>query len=245
VHLLRSWEKDEGLPHARVRRLCRPGRAATVVRVDQTLVRIFLPNACAFCLEWWPFVSCLMAVMAHQFLALMARSLLSVALLSSLCACINTKEVDALLVTRTVSQTCCIQHIPVPPSASIERVGEQASEIAVRRGTLARVCGRSSFWGAYLWLLASSAPVLRRWCLSRDYIEYICVHRVHTTTLNIHTRCLVWMDPLMPWASVPPQGTFCFQYLCMFHFCLLLMRLVVHTCTYMLSHTSNWFSGLN
>jgi hypothetical protein len=55
------------------------------------------------------------------------------------------------------SQTRCVQSIPVPPSASIESVGEQASKIAVRRETLARVCGRSGFWGAYSWLLASSA----------------------------------------------------------------------------------------
>jgi hypothetical protein len=47
--------------------------------------------------------------------------------------------------------------IPVPPSASIDSVGEQASEIAVRKATLARVCGLSGFWGAYSRLLASSA----------------------------------------------------------------------------------------
>jgi hypothetical protein len=36
--------------------------------------------------------------------------------------------------------------ILVPPSASIESVREQASEIIVRKATLARVCGRSGFW---------------------------------------------------------------------------------------------------
>jgi hypothetical protein len=43
-------------------------------------------------------------------------------------------------------QTRCVQLILVPPSASIKSVGEQASEIAVRRATLARVCGRLGFW---------------------------------------------------------------------------------------------------
>jgi hypothetical protein len=46
-----------------------------------------------------------LALMARQFLALMARArpLLFVALLPSLCRCIDTEEVDALPVTRTVS----------------------------------------------------------------------------------------------------------------------------------------------
>jgi hypothetical protein len=51
----------------------------------------------------------------------------------------------------------CVQPIPVPPSVSTDSVEEQASEIAVHRETLARVCGRSGFWGAYSRLLASSA----------------------------------------------------------------------------------------
>jgi hypothetical protein len=46
---------------------------------------------------------------------------------------------------RELSHTNCKQHIPVPSSASTERVGEQASEITDRRDTLARVCGRSDF----------------------------------------------------------------------------------------------------
>src|SRR5690348_17136836 len=49
---------------------------------------------------------------------------------------------------RELSHANCKQHIPVPSSASTERVGEQASEITDRRDTLARVCGRSDFWGA-------------------------------------------------------------------------------------------------
>jgi nitrate reductase NapE component len=186
-----------------------------------------------------------LALMARQFLALMARPLLSVALLPSLCHCISTEEMDALPVMRIVSQTRCIQPILVPPCASIERVGEQTSEIVVRRGTLARVCGRTGFCRLYSQLLASSASVLRHRHRSRDCSEYICLHQVCTTTSNIHSRCLVWMETLMPLVSVALLGTFCFQHLCMFHFCLLLMQLVVHKCTYMSSHTSHWFSRLN
>jgi hypothetical protein len=44
---------------------------------------------------------------------------------------------------------------------------------------------------------------------SRDCTAYIWLYRLRTTTSNIHTRCLVWLEPLMPWTSVPSQGTFC------------------------------------
>jgi hypothetical protein len=57
---------------------------------------------------------------------------------------------------QTVSDTLHTA-IPVPPCVSTERVGEQASEIVVRRATLARVCGQLGFWGTYSRLLASSA----------------------------------------------------------------------------------------
>jgi hypothetical protein len=87
--------------------------------------------------------------------------------------------------------------------------------------------------------------VPRRRCHSRDCTAYFCLHRLRTTTSNIHTRCLMWMEPLMPWASVSPQGTICSLYLCIFYCCLLLMWVVIHICTYMSSHTSLWFSGLN
>jgi hypothetical protein len=50
-----------------------------------------------------------------------------------------------LFQVRELSHANCKQHIPVPSSASTERVGEQASEITDRRDTLARVCRRSDF----------------------------------------------------------------------------------------------------
>jgi hypothetical protein len=46
---------------------------------------------------------------------------------------------DALPVRHRISQTHCKKHIPVQPSTSTERVGEHASEIVLRRGTLARM----------------------------------------------------------------------------------------------------------
>jgi hypothetical protein len=91
----------------------------------------------------------------------------------------------------------------------------------------------------------SANPVLRRQRRSRDCTAYNCLYRLCTTTLNIHTRCLLWIEPLKPWASVPPQGTFCSSYLCMFYCCLLPMWVMIHTCTYISSKTSHLFSELN
>jgi hypothetical protein len=54
---------------------------------------------------------------------------------------------------------------------------------------------------------------------SRDCTAYICLRRLRTTTSNIHTRCLVWMEPLMPGTSVPTQGTICSLYLWIFYCC--------------------------
>jgi hypothetical protein len=100
-------------------------------------------------------------------------------LFPSLCVCTNTEEteqVQLLLVTHEhLSDALHSTHL-VPPSASTERVGEQASEIAVHRATLARVCGRSGFWGAYSRLLASSArPML---------IQFFVVGVVRVTALR-------------------------------------------------------------
>jgi hypothetical protein len=125
----------------------------------------------------------------------MALLLLYVALLPSLHACINMEEVDALPFMQTVSHTRYTQPIPVPPSASTERVGEQASEIGVHRGTLARVCGQSCFWGAYSRLLALSArPALigfivvsvvrgTAMCIP-SYIDFVRLHRTYTRDVS-------------------------------------------------------------
>jgi hypothetical protein len=107
--------------------------------------------------HWWrPLLSLMTAINGRHWW----RPLLSVSL--SLRMYIY-EEGRLILITTIVrentlhSQTRSVLPIPVPPSASTDSVGEQASEIAVHRETLARVCGRSSFWGAYSRLLASSA----------------------------------------------------------------------------------------
>jgi hypothetical protein len=83
---------------------------------------------------------------------------------------------DSTVHTLSVSEALHIA-IPVSPSASTESVGEQASEIVVRRETLARVCGRSGFWGAYSRLLASSARPTP--------IKFLVVSAVRGTALHI------------------------------------------------------------
>jgi hypothetical protein len=55
-----------------------------------------------------------------------------------------------------ISHMNCKQHIPVPFSASTDRVGEHAFKIIIHRDTLARVCEQSDFWGASSRLLAWS-----------------------------------------------------------------------------------------
>jgi hypothetical protein len=76
-----------------------------------------------------------------------------------------------------LSHANCKQHIPVPSSASTERVGEQASEITDRRDTLARVCGRSDFWGASSRLLTWSvcpAASFTACCSSPSRVDACC-----------------------------------------------------------------------
>jgi hypothetical protein len=211
--------------------------------VDQTLVRIFLSNGCAFCLEWWSSVSCFLAVTGRRFPVFMHECF---CLLSSSWLPIRMER-GGLFQVSNISHTNCKQHIPVPFFASTERVGEQVSEIAVRRDTLARVCGRSDVWGAFSWLLAWSVrpdAASTSWCSSSFQGDECCcyssrwpfkvLHDVHLHASTLYgymeqnTRCLVWMEPLMPWASVPPLGILCSLYLCMFHCCLLLMWVVTH-----------------
>jgi hypothetical protein len=80
---------------------------------------------------------------------------------------------------------------------------------------------------------------------SRDCVAYIFLHQLCTVTSNKHTRCLVWMELLIPWASIPLQGTLYYSYLCMFYCCLLLIWVVIYTYIYMSSHISHCFSKLN
>jgi hypothetical protein len=113
----------------------------------------------------------------------------------SLCACTNTEEteeVQLLLVTREHLSDALHSAHPHPTFCEHRESGEQASEIAVRRATLAWVCGRSGFWGVYSRLLAPFArPTL---------IRFFVVGAVRGTALRTYAciggskYCLVIVD---------------------------------------------------
>jgi hypothetical protein len=110
--------------------------------------------------------------------------LLYVALLPSLYVCINMEEVDALPVMRTVSQTHCTQPILVPPSASIERVGEQAYKIVICRGTLARCAGDQVFWERTR--DCSLRQLDQRWLRSSSSAPFEGLHCVHLPASTLY-----------------------------------------------------------
>jgi hypothetical protein len=45
---------------------------------------------------------------------------------------------------------------------------------------------------------------------SRDYTAYPFLHQLRSSISNIHMRCLMWMEPPVPWALVPSQVTHLF-----------------------------------
>jgi hypothetical protein len=141
--------------------------------------------------------------------------------LASLCTCIYTEKVRLLLVTttqfvlalhRTVSNTLHTA-IPIPPSTSTKSVGVQASEITIRRETLARVCGRSGFWGAYSRLLASSAqPALIKFLAAGVVRGTNCVHLSASTAYDYieHTHEMSRVNGATDALSIrPSEATFC------------------------------------
>jgi hypothetical protein len=139
-------------------------------------------------------------------------------LLASLCACIYIRGGEAASgltaqYARTVSDVLHTVH-PSPTFCEHRECG--------RAGPWNRRPQRDTCTGVrpirFLWRVlvtarfirsTSTNQVPRHRCRSRDCTAYICLRRLRTTTSNIHTRCLVWTEPLMPWASVPPQGTLC------------------------------------
>jgi hypothetical protein len=95
------------------------------------------------------------------------------------------------------------------------------------------------FWGEYSRLLALSVrpTLIQFFVVGAIHETALCLHRPCTTTSNIHMRCLVWMEPLMPWASVLPWGTLCSSYLWIFYCCSLLYvssdtHMHIHVVTY-------------
>jgi hypothetical protein len=163
-----------------------------------------------------------LALMAHQFLALMARLLLSIALLPSLCQSISTKEVDALLFTRTVSQTRCTRPIPVPPSASTERVGGRPPKSPSAEVHL-HVCAGDHVLESVL----AIARFIRS--SSSSSVPFEGLHCIHLPASSLydyieHTHEMSRVNGATDALSIGPSaGYFLFSILGMFHFYLLLM----------------------
>ena len=126
-----------------------------------------------------------------------------------------------------------------------------------------RQCGRAGLWNrrpqidtcTNVWAIrflgsvlatarfvrSSSADQVPRYrCRSRDCTAYIFLHRLLTITSNIHTRCLVWMEPLMSWASISPRGTLC-MFLVFVHI-LLLFTAYVSSDTHMHIHVVTYIT---
>jgi hypothetical protein len=106
--------------------------------------------------------------------------------------------------------------IPVPASASTESVVEQASEIVVRRATLARVCGQSGFLGAYSRLLASSArPTQIRFLVVgavRRFGGLNCEHLPISTPYDYieHTHKMSHVNGVTDALSIDPSAGYIF-----------------------------------
>jgi hypothetical protein len=64
------------------------------------------------------------------------------------------------------------------------RVGEEASEITVRRATLARVCGRSGFWEHTR--DCSLHPLDQRWSSSSSLAPFEGLHCVHLPASTVY-----------------------------------------------------------
>jgi hypothetical protein len=88
-------------------------------------------------------------------------------------------------------------------------VGEQASEIAVRRETLAWVCERSGFWGAYSRLFASSTrPALIKFLVADAVRGTACVHLPTSTAYdyNEHTHKMSRVNGVIDALSIGPSA---------------------------------------
>jgi hypothetical protein len=210
-------EKDEELAHARAP----PPSSGGSGHGLWTLVWIFpfkwlrilhvVMSICFMSSGWWH------TSVTGRFPVLIVRPFLSVALLPP-SNCYKKGE-GGLSSYYTWYLSHALQTTHPHPTFCTERVEEQASEIAVRRDTLARVCRRYQIFGecnrdcsldsfdpavasSTSWSVSSS-PCDTCCCSSsgdrlRYCTVYIFMHRLCKSTSNIHTRCLVRMEPLMP-----------------------------------------------
>jgi hypothetical protein len=139
-----------------------------------------------------------------------------------------------------------------------ERVGEQASEIAICRATFVRVCRRSGFWGAYSGLLAPSAqPMLIQFLLSTSFEGLYCVHLPASTVYYYieHTHEMSRVNGTTDDLSIGPSAEYTL-FLVILHVLLLFTayasshaHMHIHVVTYITlvfwtrsSHTSHWRS---
>ena len=226
MYLLRSWENDERLTRTRA-----TGRAVAVV--DWTLVWIFLPNGCAVTVVLMATVIVSWPPSARVYIW-------------RRWGCFWWRQ---NITHDKHSQTRCIQPIsrltfcehrewesrpPKSPSAERHLHGCAGDQVF---GERTRAC--------------SLRPLDQHWSSSSSPAPFEGLHCVHlpaSTTYDYieHTHEMASVNGATePWASVPPQGTICSLYLCIFYCCLLLTWVVIHICTYISSHTSLWFSGLN
>jgi hypothetical protein len=234
VHLSRSWERDERLPRARRR----PDRAVARGRSD--LGPIFLPNGCAFCLEWWTSIT-----VNFWFLW---RPLLSVPLPLRVykyggggCSSDYTNSLSQVLHLAYSRPTFCEHR---------ENGRVDLRNPCPQSYTCMGVRVIRFFGAAYSRLLAPSVrPTLIRFFVGGAVretalrtpacIDCIKLHRTYTRDVSCE-----WSHWCLEHRSFRMIHS-CSLYLYMFYYCLLIMWVVMHTCSCMLSHISYWFSRLN
>jgi hypothetical protein len=139
--------------------------------------------------------------------------------------------------------------IPVPPFASTESVGEQVFEIAVRRATLARCAGDQVFGERTR--DCSRRPLDQHWSSFSSPTPFEGLHFIYLPASTAydyieHTHEMSRVNGATDALSVGPSARYTL-FLVFVHILLLFtaMWVVIHICTYMSSHTSLWFSGLN
>jgi hypothetical protein len=114
-----------------------------------------------------------------------------------LCACTYMEDVRLLLVTAQMDTLRHIAHSHSHPTFCEHRECGIAG-LRNRRPQSYNCTGVRTiiFLGSVLvtacFVRSTNAnQVPRHWCCSRNCTTYICLHRLRTTTSNIHTRCLI------------------------------------------------------
>jgi hypothetical protein len=123
-----------------------------------------------------------------------------------LCACTNTEEVEEvnLLLVTHANNLSDVLHITHSRPTFCKHRDSGRAGLQNRRPQSYTCTGVRAirFLGSVIATARSlcstnTDPVLRRRRRLWDFTPYICLHRLRTTISNIHTRCLVRMEPLM------------------------------------------------